>query len=98
MGGLPTVDQPFRAGCPIDQPGRTLSGAARLGWTDVRRRLGRRRSGEAAAPAGRWLPCMTFTMVTAAGMSTGDRIIRKIMNGINMALPTFLCGVRLDVL
>ena len=47
---------------------------------------------DAAAPAGRWLPCMTFTMVTAAGMSTGDRIIRKIMNGTNMALPTFLCG------
>jgi hypothetical protein len=37
------------------------------------------------------LPCITFTMVTAAGMSTGDRIIRKIMNGTNMALPTFLC-------
>jgi hypothetical protein len=34
---------------------------------------------------------MTFTMVTAAGMSTGDRIIRKIMNGTNMALPSFLC-------
>jgi hypothetical protein len=32
---------------------------------------------------------MTFTMVTAAGMRTGDRIIRKMMNG-NMALPTFL--------
>jgi hypothetical protein len=46
---------------------------------------------DAAAPAGRWFPCMTFTMVTAAGMSTGDRIIRKIMNGTNMALPTFLC-------
>jgi hypothetical protein len=44
------------------------------------------------APAGRWFPCMTFTMVTAAGMRTGDRIIRKIMNGTNMALPTFLCG------
>jgi hypothetical protein len=28
-------------------------------------------------------------MVTAAGMRTGDRIIRKMMNG-NMALPTFL--------
>ncbi len=40
--------------------------------------------------AGRWFPYTTFTMVTAAGMRTGDRIIRKMMNGSNMALPTFL--------
>jgi hypothetical protein len=45
------------------------------------------------------LPCMTFTMVTAAGMSTGDRIIRKIMTGTNMAFTYFsVQGIRLDVL
>jgi len=50
----------------------------------------KRRDAKPAVPAGRWFPCITFTMVTAAGMSTGDRIIRKIMNGTNMALPSFL--------
>ena len=74
-------------------------GAAPTGVDGGQAAAGTANERRGAAPAGRWLPCMTFTMVTAAGMSTGDRIIRKIMNGINMALPSFLCeGIRLVVL
>ena len=66
-------------------------GAAPTGVHGCQAAAGTAKKRRDAAPAGRGLPCMTFTMVTAAGMSTGDRIIRKIMNGTNMALPTFLC-------
>jgi hypothetical protein len=39
------------------------------------------------------------TAVMAAGRSTGDRIIRKMMMGSNMVSPTFLHeGIGLDVL
>jgi hypothetical protein len=66
-------------------------GAAPTGVDGCQAAAGTAKKRRGAAPAGRWLPCMTLTMVTAVGMRTGDRIIRKIMNGINMALPTFLC-------
>jgi len=63
---------------PIDQSGpptpawvRPPTGvrASGGGW-DARKRRD-------AEPAGRWLPCMTFTSGDAERMSTGDRLIRR---------------------
>ena len=81
----------FCSRMPHKPAGATPVGAAPAGMDGRQAAAGTGKKRRDAPPAGRWFPCMTFTMVTAAGMSTGDRIIRKIMNGINMALPSFLC-------